>query len=225
MKDRQSVLIIGDSHIPFNHPDYLDFCLDIKKRCKCSTVVHIGDFVDFHSISYYEHDPDGRSPKDEYELALKEAKVWYKAFPRVKLCRGNHDRLIDRRRKTAGLPKVLFKSYRKIWELPPKWEDKWEYKIDGVLYEHGTSYSGKYPHLSACNANRCSTVIGHLHSVAGIEWTANSNDCIFGMSVSCGIERRTYAFNYGRDFRRKPILGCGVVTDKGRFCQWFPMSL
>jgi len=225
MKKRDNVLIIGDSHLPFEHKDYLKFCLSIYERCKCQTVIHIGDLVDNHAISYHEHDPDGLSAGEEYGVALDRVKVWYKAFPRVSLCRGNHDRLVDRKCKTAGLPKAVFKPFRKIWELPTGWKDEWEYRINNVLYEHGTSYSGKYPHMIAANNNRCSTVIGHLHSVAGVEWMANSKSCIFGMSVGCGLDRRKYAFSYGRYFKRKPILGCGVVTDKGKFAQWFPMSL
>lgn len=222
---RDNVLIISDTHEPFSHPRYLDFCLHIRDLCKCDTVVHIGDLSDLHAISYHEHDPDGMSPGKEYKTALKKCKKWYKTFPNVKLCRGNHDRLIDRKRKTAGLPEVFFKKYREIWELPDTWEDQWEYLINGVRYEHGTNYSGKYPHMVAATNNRCSTVIGHCHSVAGVEWLANSNDCIFGMSVGSGIRRSTYAFAYGADFRRKPILSCGVVTDSGKYAQVMPMDL
>lgn len=225
MKNRENVLIIGDTHEPFSHPRYMDFCLRMRDRCKCDTIVHIGDLTDNHAISYFENDPDGMSPGREYKAALKKAKAWYKAFPKVKICRGNHDKLIDRKRRTAGLPEVFFKKYREIWELPDKWEDQWEYRIDNVLYEHGTTYSGKYPHMTATMNNRCSTVIGHCHSVAGVEWVANSKDCIFGMSVGCGIRRSAYSFAYGVDFKRKPILGVGVVTDSGRYAQWMPMDL
>ena len=225
MKDRDSVLVIADTHIPFEHRNYLDFCLDMKQRCKCKTVIHIGDLVDNHAISYHEHDPNGQSAGDEHKIAMKHLRQWYKAFRKLKLCRGNHDRLVDRKGKTAGLPTIVFQPFRKIWSLPSGWEDDWEFKINNVLYEHGTGYSGKYPHMTAAINNRCSTVIGHVHSVAGIEWLANSRDCLFGMSVGCGVDRRTYAFAYGRDFKRKPILGCGIVTDMGRYCQFMPMSL
>jgi len=45
------------------------------------------------------------------------------------------------------------------------------------------------------------------------------------MSVGCGIDRRSYAFAYGKDFKKKPILGCGVVMEKGRYAQFIPMQL
>jgi hypothetical protein len=36
------------------------------------------------------------------------------------------------------------------------------------------------------------------------------------MQVGCGIDNDAYAFHYGRQFPKKPVLGCGVVLDKGR---------
>lgn len=222
---RKNLLVIGDTHLPFTHKHYLDFCIDIKKQCKCEEVVHIGDLVDCHAISYHEHDPDGLSPKDEFELARKMLKSWYKAFPKVKLCLGNHDKLIDRKGKTAGLPSEVFLPFRDIWQLPDEWEDDFEFTIDDVRYIHGTGYSGRYAHVQACLDSRKSTVIGHLPSSAGIEWMANEEDRVFGANVGCGIDRHAYAMAYGKDFRRKPILSVGVVTDAGKHCQVMPMDL
>jgi hypothetical protein len=136
---------------------------------------------------------------------------WFKAFPNACLCRGNHDHLVDRKSKTVGLPSRAFKSFREMWNLPKGWKDDFSHIIDGVKYTHGTSYSGNLAHLRAAIDNRMSTVIGHLHSVCGIDYSANETDCIWGMSVGCLINRHTYAFSYGRDFKRKPILAAGVV--------------
>ena len=225
-KDRkENVLVIGDSHLPFHHKDYLAFCKQIQKRCKCQTVVHIGDLVDNHAISYHEHDPDGFSPNDEMKEVDKHLVKWFKAFPKLKLCRGNHDGLVDRKAKTVGLPSRCFREYRNIWNFPVGWEDDFEFEIDGVLYKHGTGMSGKYAHVNAAERARQSTVIGHTHATLGVEYLVSSKDCIFGVNCGCGIDRKKYAFKYGRDFTRKPVLGCAIVTDKGRFCQVFPMDL
>jgi predicted phosphodiesterase len=221
----KNILIIADTHIPFELKGYLDFCLDIQKRVKCKTVVHIGDLVDNHAISYHEHDPDGQSPKDEVEEAKTRLRNWYKAFPKVFLCRGNHDRMVDRKGRTVGLPNCVFKPFREIWDLPNGWEDNFAFTINGVVFEHGTGYCGDNAHLKAAYNNRQSTVIGHTHSCGAIGYLANEKDCVFGMNVGCGIDRHTYAFEYGRDFKKKPIIGCGVITDNGRFAQFFPMDL
>lgn len=82
----KNILVIADTHLPFEHKDYLSFCLRIQKAFKCSDVVHIGDLVDNHSISYHEHDPDGLSPDAEMVAVDKRLQKWFKAFPEVLLC-------------------------------------------------------------------------------------------------------------------------------------------
>jgi len=222
---QNNVGVIADTHLPFEHPDYLSFCKQAFKKYKCKTIVHIGDLVDNHAISYHEHDPNGWSPAEEMEVADGRLKQWFLAFPKVKLCRGNHDSLVDRKGKTVGLPRRCFQAYREIWGLPKGWEDAFEFEIDGVLYKHGTGYGGKYGHVQAAIDARQSTVIGHLHSSFGTEWIANSKQIIFGMNVGCGLHRKSYAFAYGKDFRRKPILGVGIVTNRGRNAFVVPMNM
>jgi predicted phosphodiesterase len=219
-----SVLVIGDTHFPFVKKGYLDFCLDIKRRVKCEQVVHIGDLCDNHAISYHEHDPNGRSPIDEMTEADKHLKEWFKAFPSLFLCKANHD-LVDRKARTEGLPDRLFKPFRDIWQLPNGWKNEFNFEIDGVIYQHGTGYSGDTAHIKAAYNNRQSTVIGHTHANAGVGYIANEKDCIWGLNVGCGVDRHSYAMNYGRDFKKKPIISCGVVTDHGQFCQVFTMPI
>lgn len=181
----KNLLVIPDLHIPFEHRHALSFCQRIYKDLKCSEVVHIGDLVDNHAISYHEHDPNGLSPEDEIRLAIRKCKAWYKAFPKVKFCRGNHDQLVDRKGKTSGLPERVFRPFRDIWDFPDRWVDDWEFIIDGVKYMHGTGYSGKTGHIQAAMDNRMSTVIGHIHSSCGVNYIANNVDMIFGMNVGC----------------------------------------
>ncbi len=221
--DKHNVLVIGDTHIPFEKKGYLEFCKSVQKKKKCGTVVHIGDLVDNHSISYHEHDPDLWSPLGEMEKADTILAKWFKAFPEVKLTRGNHDCLVDRKAKTIGLPKRCFKPYREIWDLPEGWQDEFEFVIDGVLYKH-SNVSGKLAHLNQAISNMCSTVIGHGHSFAAIAYTASPTACIFGMNPGCGIDAKALAFAYGKDFPHKPIVSCAVV-EHGENPQIFRMPL
>jgi len=204
------VLVIGDTHVPFEKKGYLEFCKSIEKKKDCGTVVHIGDLVDNHSISYHEHDPNLWSPLGEMQKADAILKKWFKAFPEVMLARGNHDALVDRKAKTIGLPRRCFRPYRDIWSLPDGWKDEFHFVIDKVLYMH-SNVSGKLAHLNLAISNRCSTVIGHGHSFAGIAYTASPHDCIFGMNVGCGIDVKQLAFAYGKDFPHKPIVSCATV--------------
>lgn len=219
-----NTLVISDTHEPFTREGYLEFCKKTERDFKCKRVVHIGDLVDNHAISYHEHDPDGWSPLQEMEVTDNELQKWFKAFPEVFLCLGNHDRLVDRKGKTVGLPTRCFKPFREMWNLPKGWKDEFEWKFDGVLYKHGINCGGKNGHLNAAIAERNSTVIGHNHIYAGVDWDATHKDCIFGMAVGCGIDKDAYTFSYGRDFKKRPIIGCGVVFSKTN-AQFVPMEL
>ena len=224
MQNKSHVLVIGDTHEPFCRRDYLDFCVDTARRYNCSKVVHVGDVVDLHSVSYHEHNPNGMSPKQEVEEAKRRIAVWAKAFPEVLICKGNHDVLFDRLAITYGIPEIAIKRYSEIFNLPDGWDFQWKHYINGVAYEHGTGYSGRTPHITAATINRCSTVIGHCHATGGVDFLANDTILIFGMSVGCGIDRMKYAFWYGKDFKHKPVISCGVVID-GREAIFVPMKI
>ena len=43
------VLVIGDTHCPFDLDTYVDFLEDTYNKYNCNRVVHIGDCVDFHA--------------------------------------------------------------------------------------------------------------------------------------------------------------------------------
>lgn len=219
-----TVLVVGDIHIPFENPKYLEFCKQQYDKWNCKTVVFIGDIVDLHSLSYHEHDPDGLSPKDELEHAVIKLKNWYKVFPNAYVCFGNHDILVSRRGITHGLPKRLFKSLGEIIEAPKGWKFNYSWHIDGVKYMHGTGGGGQNAHVIRALKNRQSTVIGHFHSVLGVRYLASHKDLIFGMQVGCGISISSYAMEYGKDFIDRPVLGCGiVVSDKEAYT--VPMNL
>ena len=222
---KDHVLVIADLHCPYEHPGYLDFCLEIRDRVKCGTTVFIGDICDNSAISFHEHDPDCKGPEDEMREADHHLSMWMRAFPKAKICLGNHDRLPDRKRKFIGLPKRCFQTFRKIWNLPDMWYDDFKHEIDGVIYMHGTGLSGDQAHIKAASANRQSSVVGHTHSTGAVTYLVSEKDRIFGMNVGAGIDRKLLAFEYGRDFLKKPFIGAGVVTDKGKLAQVFPMEL
>lgn len=220
-----SILVIGDTHEPFAHKNYLEFCKQTQNKYGCGQVVHIGDLVDNHAISYHEHDPDGHSAGEEMERAVINIAKWTKAFPKVKLCKGNHDILPNRVALTHGFPRRIVRRFEEMWELPSTWEYNWFFYIFGVKFQHGTGFSGQTSHMKATLANRQSTVIGHCHSVGGCNYLVNDLNRIFGLSTGCGLDRMQYPFWYGRDFKEKPVLGCGVVLESGKVGHFIPMNV
>lgn len=209
----KNVLVIGDPHEPFCKDGYLEFCREMQEKYDCGTVIHIGDAVDNHAVSYHEKDVDGMSAGTEFNLAKQKMKRWYYTFPEVRVCIGNHDALPFRKIFTAGLPKEWLKSYEELLEAPKSWKWDFVHQHEGVIYQHGTGLSGEMASINAARENRQSTVIGHLHTVCNTRFLASYKDVIFGASVGCGIDHNKYAFAYGRENTRKPVLACTVVLE------------
>ena len=207
------VLAIPDLHIPFHHKDAFRFLLAVKRKYNPNAIVNMGDLEDWHSISMHDHDPDGLSPGMELEELRKGVKPLFKLFPKMLICTSNHGSLPLRRAFKFGLPSELIKSYKDILEMPNGWKiaDSWE--LDGVVYEHGEGASGQQAAIKSANANMQSTVIGHIHAFAGIQYSANSKHLIFGFNTGCLIDRHKYAFAYGKKIKAKPILGCGIIRN------------
>jgi predicted phosphodiesterase len=216
--------IIGDTHEPFCHPQYRDFCYKTFNRFGVNKIVHIGDEVDNYALSYHEHDPDADNSGSEAEKAQRNLEKWYKTFPVVDVIVGNHSALPHRQATTAGIPKRFVKAYEEVWEAPKGWKWSLELEIDHVKYTHGTGSSGQNGAINRATRSRQSTVIGHIHSFGSVSYHASENDLIFGLNAGCGIDVRAYAFQYGRNFVNKPTLGCGIVVD-GFQAFFIPMNL
>lgn len=204
--------MVGDLHAPATHPDYLIFCKAMAKKHKTNKVVFIGDIIDHEAISRHEKNPELPSALDEFNIALKEVKEWYKAFPKALVCIGNHDERVNRRAKSEGIPSMYLRPYNDVYGTKG-WSWEYEHNIDNVLYFHGTNWSGRSPAFNAACQLRKSVVAGHCHSIASIAFHNNGNDTIFGMNVGAGVDHNHLALSYGRYSLKKPVLSCGVVIN------------
>lgn len=207
------VLCVGDTQIPFDHDDYLSFLKAVQKKYKTNVTVHLGDEIDNCAISDYDHDPDGFSAGHELQKAIDRLRPYYKAFPKMLICRSNHVERIIKRVMKAGIPMAHIKEFKDVIGAPPGWKWSDEFVIDGVCYIHGKGYSGNQGALNAAKDRGMSTVIGHLHADSGLLFYNSGKKTIFGLNVGCGIDPKAYAFAYGKDCRKKPVLSCGVVID------------
>lgn len=223
MKKGNVVLAIPDIHFPAQHPDLFPFLKAVKAKFKPDAVVCLGDEIDAAALSQWEANPDMPSAGDELTQAIELLHVLYKIFPKVYVCESNHTARIYRKALSGGLPKRLLKSYNEILEAPDTWVWQHSWEIDGVKYEHGEGFSGQMGALKAATANMQPTVIGHLHSYAGIQYYANSKYLIWGFNVGCLIDVHHPAFNYAKNVKAKPIIGVGII-DNG-VPRFLPMSL
>jgi predicted phosphodiesterase len=215
-----NVLVIGDTHEPFCREGYLAHCREMQEKFDCGTVIHIGDEVDNHALSYHESNSEADSVAGEFTKAMIRMKEWYRVFPEVTVIVGNHSALPFRKANTAGLSNRFLKAYEDIWEAPKGWSWKINHEFLGVYYTHNASAK---PLNMAVN-RRQSVVAGHHHTVASIEWNVSKKDKIFGMLTGCGIDDSSYAFSYAKDNAKKSIISCAVVL-KGEIPIILPMSL
>lgn len=210
-----NTLIISDTHAPCMLSNAIDFLRDIYKFWKCDRVVHIGDLVDWHCISYHEKQLNQLNFNEEFNLAKRQVKELTKAFPKVDILTGNHDALPLRKATTAGLPGDVLKGNNEIWETPKGWT--WHKRfhklfLDKVCYLHGDhGKGGSFPAIANVKDLFCSVVQGHFHSSAGVQWLVNPSSRVFGMQVGCLVDWKHAQQEYGVKYNSKPIIGCGVV--------------
>jgi len=207
-KDRR-ILIIGDLHEPFCLEGYLEFCKETYKRYDCNQVVFIGDVIDNHYSSYHESDADGMGGGQELELAIEKISKWYEAFPKADVIIGNHDRIIMRKAQSSQVPRKWIKEYKDVLDTP-KWNFVESVTYDDVLYIHGEGGTAR----SRMRKDLNSVVQGHLHTQFYCDYLVGKNFSIFGMQVGCGIDNKSYAMAYAKNYG-KPAIGCGVVLENG----------
>ena len=86
------VLIISDTHIPYHVKELIPFLTELKKIVKPDKVIHIGDELDKHAMSFHDSDPDLPSAGDELKLSIPVIKQLEKMYPKMDLLDSNHRR-------------------------------------------------------------------------------------------------------------------------------------
>jgi len=203
-KKERRILVIGDVHAPFVLDGYLDFCKETYAKYNCNQVIFIGDIIDNHYSSFHTTDPDGMGGSDELDYAIEEVKKWNEAFPVADVLIGNHDRIIMRKAFDSQIPQRWIKSYNDVLGTKWNWQDRVVY--DNVQYVHGEGGTAR----TKSKNDMMSTVQGHIHTQAYCEWMVGRNFRIFGMQVGCGVDGKSYAAAYAKNFKKQAI-GCGVV--------------
>ena len=202
-KERR-ILVIGDLHCPFEMEGYFEYCLETYDRHACNQVIFIGDLIDSHATSRHETDPDGLSAKTELDIAIEDLQKWRDAFPVADVIIGNHDRVVMRRAFSSSIPSIWIKSFNEVLGTSWNWTERIEY--DGVQYVHGEGGTAR----TKAKNDLQSTVQGHIHTQAYVEWMVGNKAKLFGMQVGCGLDRETYAAAYAKHYKKQAI-GCGVV--------------
>jgi len=209
----KSVLIISDTHIPYHHKDLIPFLKDLKQIIKPDRVIHIGDELDKHAMSFHDSDPDLPSAGDELKISLPIIKELETIFPVIDLLDSNHGSLIYRRSLKYGIPKAYLKHYNDFLNVGKgwQWHDDLTIKTPTgpVYFCHGKVADV----LKLAQSMGMSCVQGHYHSSFNLKYYGNSLGLYFGLQVGCLIDKDSLAFRYNKTQRARPLIGCGVIID------------
>ena len=215
--------VFSDVHIPFAHPNYLAFLKDTFAEWGVEQIVCLGDLIDNHAISRFQSEPCADGAYTELSKARRMVKELTETFPEVKMCRGNHDDIAYRQAATLGIGAEFIKPFRDIYGLPMSWSLEDEYVIDGVLYTHGTGRGGKHATYNIAVDERMSVCSGHTHTGGGVNYIANKQETIFALNTGCLVDYGAYAFEYSRNAKHRPTLGCGIVLSSSE-AYFVPMT-
>lgn len=213
MRKAKSILVISDLHCPYQHPDVHAFLKAVKKKFKPDNVVCIGDEVDFHALSYHEHNPDLPSAGDELKKAIEALKPIYKLFPKVTVVESNHGSMVLRKSITAGIPMKAVKSYNDVLDAPRGW--KWVFdttlntEMGPVYFCHGKA--GAPGRLASQYG--MSTVQGHFHEKSQINYISTPEKLMFDAHTGCLADDKSLALGYNKVNPKRPIVSLLVILD------------
>ena len=226
--DPTRILFFTDNHAPYHHPDLLDFLSFLKDAIKPTMVIHGGDEVDNHALSFHNADPNLDSPGTELEQARLFINDLHELFPVMRICESNHGSLHYRRAKAHGIPVQYLRTYREIL-FPNGGGEGWSWhsviRIDGFEdsrpFQFQHQASGDL--LKQAAHEGANLYVGHEHSKFGVGYGANAAETYHSVYGGCTMDADSMAFAYGKLFSNKPIIGAVTIINGVPTC--VPMKL
>jgi len=213
-ENNKIVMLWGDIHLPYHHPDAFDFLKAVKKKYKPTRVICMGDLVDNHAISYHESDPDLPSARDELEMAKFYMEELYMIFPKLDILQGNHDKLPIRKAKSAGLSSRYIKNNHEVFNMPKDW--KWEHELILTLPNYGDLWLRHYFTTNIIDLaikNNINMAQGHLHSKSDCTWIMNKDVCVWALTVGCLVDDKSLAMEYNKLDKYRPVLSVTIIKN------------
>lgn len=212
--DNSRILVISDLHIPYHHPDSLEFLQYLYDKYSPTRIICLGDELDKHSMSFHDSDPDLASAGDELRKSIPVIKELEKMFPVMDLLDSNHGSMVWRKAKHYGIPKHYIKGYNEVLGVSDRWQ--WHNDLTIKLpngtycyFHHGKA--SKTIQLSQQMGMNC--VQGHYHESFSIGYWGNSTGLYWAMQAACLIDDESYAFSYNNVNIKRPIIGTGMIID------------
>lgn len=214
-KDSSRILFITDMHAPYHHADTLHFLKAVKEMYQPTMIIHGGDEVDNHALSFHDADPDLASAGQELlqaQLFLEELEA---LFPDMRICESNHGSLLYRKAKVHGIPVAYLKTYRDIL-FPEGGGEGWSWH-DKIRIEMPHGKDLQFQHsctgdlMKGAAHENANLFVGHEHSKFGIGYSSNTVETFYSVYGGCLVDNDALAFSYGKLFPNKPVVGAVVI--------------
>lgn len=212
--DNSRILFISDMHIPYHHPNLLNFLQMLKDRYNPTRVICLGDETDKHALSFHDSDPDLMSAGDELRAALPVIAKIQEMFPVMDIIDSNHGSMVWRKAKHHGISRHYIRSYNEVLGVGKGW--KWHNDLtielpngEMVYIHHGKTKDA----LKVSQSMGMNFVCGHFHEDFGVKYWANPNGLYFAMNSGCLIDPKSYAFAYNNVNLHRPIIGTSLIID------------
>lgn len=209
------VLFVSDTHVPYSVNGYLRFLARLKESFKPDIVIHGGDELDYHAISFHDSISELFSAGHELDRAIVELQDGlHKLFPKMYLLESNHGSLVYRKMTHHGVPIRVLKSLQELYEAPLwEWHDKiLLYTNSGpVIAAHGMSgVAGAWMKMTGV-----STVEFHFHTKFHITYFKTVTGARFSMHCGCLADRDSMAMAYAKSNMAEFINGTGGIKASG----------
>jgi hypothetical protein len=134
-------------------------------------------------------------------------------FPKVTVIESNHGSMVLRKAKVAKIPRKAIRSYNEILEAPKRWN--WLFDtivktpLGPVYFCHGKSAApGTLAKLYGM-----STVQGHYHEKAQINYISTPEKLIFDAHTGCLADDNSLALGYNKINPKRPIVSLLVIEN------------
>ena len=207
------VLVISDTHAPYQHQDTIRFLSKIKEDYEPTRVIHIGDELDNHAMSYHETETSLYSAGEELKRGRDVIWAIEDLYPKVDVMESNHGSLAFRKARTSGIPKEYIKDYSEVLKTK-HWN--WHQDLTITLpnkqpchFHHGKSANS----MTYLLAMGMCCVEGHFHEKYNIQYHGTSERLLWVIATGCLVDDYSLAMAYNNCNLKRPIIGCSIIID------------
>lgn len=233
----KNILFISDLHCPYQHPDAFFFLKALHKKYDFHRVIGIGDELDFHAMSFHDHNPDLANAGEELQRGREALWELWRMFPLVEWVESNHGSMAYRKSLFHGIPRHLILDYKEAIfgekskdgsiHCPNARGTGWSWasslvintEIQKCRVVHGLSVSTRR-NVEQAGMN---FVQGHHHGLFELVYHGTPEFLNWGMTIGCLIDDNSIAFAYNKNTIKRPVMGCGGYVNGHPIL--FPMKL